>query len=63
MSTTGSMNISTENKTTLKERLQFLERKNEALQLEVSHLTQQNTKLYDQLQVFWGYCLLFYLFF
>jgi len=43
--------MSTEEKATLRERLTFLENKNEALQLEVSHLTDQNTKLSDQLEV------------
>ncbi len=45
------MTNTTEEKATLRERLAFLEQKNEALQLEVSHLTDQNSKLSDQLEV------------
>ena len=45
------MTNTTEEKATLRERLLFLEQKNEALQLEVSHLTDQNSKLSDQLEV------------
>jgi len=42
---------SPEEKSTLRERLAYLENKNEALCLEVSHLTEQNTKLSDQIEV------------
>lgn len=43
--------MSAEKKSISSEKYYFLQRKNEALQLEVSHLTEQNAKLSDQLEV------------